>query len=108
MNGHGASKPSIERDQVLAVLREHADELRRRGVLHAALFGSLARGEATGESDIDILIEINPEAHIGLFGYAAVKNYIEDLFPVRVDVASRKGLKAAVRPSIIKDALYAF
>lgn len=104
----GASKPHMEREQVLAVLLGHADELRHRGVLHAALFGSLARGDATDESDIDILVEINPEAHIGLFGYVAVTRYIADLFPVRVDVANRRALKAAIRSSVVKDAIYAF
>lgn len=93
---------------MLAVLSAHADELRRRGILHAALFGSVARGDATSESDIDILVDVDPAAHIGLFGYVAVAQYLEDLFPIRVDVANRKTLKDAIRPSVLKDAVYAF
>jgi predicted nucleotidyltransferase len=46
---------TIDREQVLARLRDHAAELRRRGVPHAALFGSMARGEAGPDSDIDII-----------------------------------------------------
>ena len=42
-------------------------ELRSRGVTHAALFGSRARGEARADSDIDIMVEIAPEAAIDLF-----------------------------------------
>jgi len=50
----------MDRQQVIATLRAHEEELRRRGVRHAALFGSVARGEAISTSDIDILIELQP------------------------------------------------
>jgi predicted nucleotidyltransferase len=55
-----------------------------------------------------ILVEVDPAAHIGLFGYVAVMQYLEDLFPIRVDVANRKTLRDAIRPSVLKDAVYAF
>jgi predicted nucleotidyltransferase len=62
----------VNRDAVIATLRAHEPELRRRGVLHAALFGSVARGEATPASDIDILIQLEPDAPIDLFEYVGV------------------------------------
>ena len=46
--------------EIIAKLRENEAELRARGVTHAALFGSRARGEATADSDTDIMIEIDP------------------------------------------------
>jgi predicted nucleotidyltransferase len=50
----------IDREEIIATLRAHQEELRRRGVRHAALFGSLVRGESKRTSDIDILIELDP------------------------------------------------
>jgi uncharacterized protein len=99
---------TIERDQILATLRAHEAELRRRGVQHAALFGSAARGEAGQRSDIDILVELDPSILAGVFDYVAITQYLADLFPVRVDVANRGGLKPLVRPRVERDAVYAF
>jgi predicted nucleotidyltransferase len=98
----------IDREEVIATLRAHQAELRRRGVRHAALFGSLARGESKRTSDIDIVIELDPQAPIGLFEYVGITQYLADLFPGRVDVANRSSLKPLVRPTIERDALYAF
>jgi predicted nucleotidyltransferase len=96
------------REHVIETLRNHQQELRRRGVLHAALFGSVARDEDKPGSDIDIMVEIAPDAPVGLFEYVGITQYLEDLFPDRVDVANRKSLKPLVRPSAERDAIYAF
>lgn len=98
----------IDRERVIATLTAHQTELHRRGVLHVALFGSIARGEGKRTSDIDILIDLDPQAPIGLFEYVGITQYLTDLFPVRVDIANRSSLKPLVRPSIERDALYAF
>jgi predicted nucleotidyltransferase len=82
--------------------------LRQRGVRHAALFGSVARDEARRSSDIDILVDLDPLAPIGIFEYVGIMQYLGDLFPARVDVANRNSLKPLVRPSAERDALYAF
>ncbi len=98
----------MNRQHIIATLRTHERELRHRGVLHAALFGSVARDEAKPDSDIDILVEIAPDAPVGVFEYVGITQYLADLFPNRVDVANRKSLKAIVRPSAERDAIYAF
>ena len=98
----------MNKEQVIATLRAHERELRHRGVLHAALFGSVARGEEKPDSDIDILIELEPEAPIGLFEYVGIEQYLGDVLQGPVDVANREGLKAFVRPSAERDAIYAF
>jgi uncharacterized protein len=98
----------MNREQIIATLRSHEVELRRRGVCHAALFGSVARGEAGPGSDIDLLIELDAQAPIGVFDYVAITQFLADLFPVRVDVANRGGLKPLVRSRVERDAVYAF
>src|SRR6516225_6138714 len=95
----------IDRERVVATLRAHQTELHRRGVRHAALFGSIARGEGKRTSDIDIMIELDPEAPVGLFEYVAITQYLADLFPFRVDVANRNNLKPLIRPTIERDAI---
>jgi predicted nucleotidyltransferase len=98
----------VTREDIIARLRENEAALRARGVTHAALFGSRARGDARPDSDTDIMIEIDPEARIGVWDYVGIKDFIARLFHGPVDVVKRKTLKPYVRPSVLADAIYAF
>ena len=94
--------------EAIETLRRSEQALRGRGVVHAALFGSLARGDTRPNSDIDIMIEIDPDARMTVFEYVDIKDYIETLFDKPVDVVTREGLKPYVRPAATADAVYAF
>jgi uncharacterized protein len=93
---------------VLNTLRAHEAELRRRGVCHAAVFGSVVRGEVQEDSDVDVLVELDPLAAIGIFEYARVKLYIAELLGGSADVVNRKALKPLLRDAILHDAVNAF
>lgn len=98
----------MNRQEVITILRQNADALRARGVRHAALFGSIARGSAGPFSDIDILIDLEPNIPLDIYAYTGIKRYIASLFPQRVDVVSRDALKPHLRRPAEADVLYAF
>src|SRR6202158_5346912 len=98
----------MNREEIIARLRENEAALRQRGVAHAALFGSRARDDQRPESDTDILIEFDPTARITVFDYAGLKDYIAGLFDGPVDVVNRDGLKPYLKPAATTDAIYAF
>jgi uncharacterized protein len=98
----------MDKHDIIARLKENEAALRAQGVAHAALFGSVARGDQQPDSDIDIMIELDPAARVTMFDYVDIKEYIEGLFQQPVDVVNRDGLKPFVRPRAAADAIYAF
>ncbi len=54
------------------------------------------------------MIEIDPAAHVTVFDYAELKDYIAGLFDRPVDVVNREQLKLQVAPTAVADAVYAF
>jgi len=98
----------MQKQDILAKLRENEAALKALGVSHAALFGSRARGDAGADSDIDIMVEIAPDVRMDVFRYVGIVHSVEDLFPMRVDVSNRAALKPHVRPSAEREAIYAF
>jgi predicted nucleotidyltransferase len=98
----------MKRDQVLQTLKEAEVALRAQGVAHAALFGSVARDEQRPDSDIDIMLELDPAAHVDLFTYIGVQEYVASLFSGSVDVVNLEGLKPDLRPRATAEAIYAF
>jgi predicted nucleotidyltransferase len=98
----------MNRQDILDRLRENEPALRARGVTHAALFGSRARGDNRPDSDIDIMIEIEPEVVQDVYDYVGLKNFIAALFTRPVDVVDRHALKPYVRPPAEGDSVYAF
>ena len=93
---------------VLEVLRTHESELRRFGVAHAAVFGSVARGTAGPGSDVDILVELDQNHPIGIFEYAGLKLYMNEIFDDAVDLVNSRTIKPLLRDDIMRDAVHAF
>jgi predicted nucleotidyltransferase len=98
----------MNRQEILDRLRENERALRAKGVIHAALFGSYARGDDRPGSDTDIMIDIDPAVDLSVYDYVGLKRYIAGLFDGPVDVVDREGLKPYIRPPVETDALYAF
>jgi predicted nucleotidyltransferase len=92
----------------IATLRRYESALRARGVAHAAVFGSAARGDNRPDSDLDILIEFEPGAEGTIQEYVRFKEYVAGLIGVPVDVVDRAALKPHLRAPAARDAVYAF
>ena len=91
--------------EVLAELRKLQSELAQRHVARIGVFGSIARGEATPQSDIDVLVEMTDEGD--LFDLVSVKTLLERTFDQSVDVVPVGGLKQDVRDVILREVRYA-
>ncbi|MFQ6025955.1 MAG: nucleotidyltransferase family protein [Dehalococcoidia bacterium] len=75
----------------------------QHGASNLRVFGSVARGEATEESDIDLLVEM--EAGRSLLDRAALVVDLEQLLGCKVDVATEKVLKPSIRERVLRDAV---
>ena len=98
----------MDRDAIIARLRAREADLQAHGVRHAALFGSVARNEQRPDSDIDILVDLDPAVVVTVFDYVGVKDYVASLFRGAVDVIDREALKPRLRARAAADAIYAF
>lgn len=96
----------MNRQQVIALTQAHQPDLRVLGVKSLELFGSVARNEATLESDVDFLVEFAIEAT--LFDLFQVRHYLEDLLGRKVDLGTRAALKAHLREPVMKDLVRVF
>jgi predicted nucleotidyltransferase len=98
----------MDRQAILDRLRENQRQLRARGVLHAALFGSRARQDARPDSDTDILVELDPDRRLSVYEYVGLKEFVATLIDGPVDVVAREYLKTPLRAPTAADAIYAF
>lgn len=95
----------MTRDKVLQILRGHLSVLHERfGVRSLALFGSVARDEATAASDVDLLVEF--ERPIGLFELFALQDELEAILNCSVDVGTIDSLKPRIRSQVLEEAVY--
>lgn len=74
---------------------------KRNDVSYCAVFGSFARGEATEESDVDLLVKFSKQ--IGLFGFVGVEQDLEDALDRKVDLATDKMIGKYIRENVMRD-----
>lgn len=96
---------TMSRDEMLAKLASLKGELVHFHVQSLALFGSVARGEATSESDVDLLVEFSEP--VGLLEFVRLRRHLEVALGVRVDLATPSALRADMRSRILAEAIRA-
>ncbi len=95
-------------EHVIATLRAHEAELRQAGIRRLSLFGSVARGDAGADSDVDLAAELDPEAGIGLFALGALERRLAELVGRKVDLLPEPVEKQRLRANIDRDRRRAF
>jgi uncharacterized protein len=93
----------MRREEVIARIRAHEAELRAMGVAHLALFGSVARGEDRPDSDVDVLIDVEPNRKFSLLDLSGVHLRLGEILAREVDIVSRRGLRPRVADLIADD-----
>ncbi len=89
-------------------LARNRQKLVRLHVAHIAVFGSTARDEATAHSDVDLLVEFDPQAHVGLFTFVRLQELLADIMACRIDLATPNALREEMRDQIVGEAVHAF
>ena len=98
----------MNKSETIHALRNDESELRSRfGVKSLALFGSVARDEATAGSDVDVLVDF--DRPISLFNLVALREHLEEVLGARkVDVTLRDSIYPALRERILGEAVYVY
>ncbi|MBI3788890.1 MAG: nucleotidyltransferase family protein [Ignavibacteriales bacterium] len=95
----------MERETIIQTINSQLPFLRERyGVKSLGLFGSIARGEATEKSDIDILVEF--ESPVGFLDFIRLEIFLTQILQRKVDLISKKAIKPVLKESILKEVIY--
>jgi uncharacterized protein len=95
-----------QKDEILQTLARHKVSIRAFGARRLGLFGSQARGEASAKSDLDFLVEFEPDAK-SFDSYMGLKEFLEDLFGRKVDLVVAEVIKPRLREGILRETVYA-
>jgi predicted nucleotidyltransferase len=98
----------MSRDAIIAKLRETAPALRAEGVTKLAIFGSRARGDAKEDSDLDVLIDVDPEAKFSLLNLSGVGLIVEAVTGLKIQIAMRRSLEPRIAERIADDIIEVF
>lgn len=98
----------MDRDAVIERLRRHEAELKAMGVKRLSLFGSVARGEAGPESDVDLATELDHGRRLDLLDFAMINVRLNDLLGAKVDLVSEPARRPDFQADIDRDRVHAF
>jgi len=98
----------MDKSTVLTKLRECEPELKAAGIMRLSLFGSVARGDASSESDVDLMAEFDPARKFSLLDMVHLENRLTDILGARVELTSARALKERIRERVSREAVLAF
>lgn len=106
--GDLSDNEAMDRSRVLETLRGHRDELRDAGVVHLSVFGSVARGEASERSDIDLMADFDKTKRLTLVKIGSLQQRLSEWLGTEVDLSSAEWMREPVRFRAIREALVVF
>ena len=92
--------------EVLEVLADHSLQLRKLGVRRVGLFGSFVRGEQTADSDVDLLVQFEPDRKT-FDNFMQLSELLENLLQRRVEIVTTEALSPYIGPHILSEVEYA-
>jgi uncharacterized protein len=93
---------------VLRLIRSNRADLEKVGIRHAEIFGSVARGEDRPDSDVDVLVDIDPEIVTDLFAYSRVQRTLQDIIGRPVDITRLGRTRPEMDAELTRDAVHAY
>ena len=97
----------MNKEEVTAILNNNVGKIRSYHVNALYVFGSVVRSESTDKSDVDLLVEFDPEARIGLFEFSRLQRMLSEILGCEVDLATTDSLHKALKVRILKEAIHA-
>ncbi|MBI2685948.1 MAG: nucleotidyltransferase domain-containing protein [Acidobacteria bacterium] len=98
----------MDRNEVINKLRDHESELRAAGILSLAVFGSVARGDNSATSDVDLLAEVDKTRRYTLLTMGRLEGQLSDLLGAQAALSSPEWLKDPLKNQVLKEAVIAF
>ena len=93
--------------EIINVLKKNEKELNMLyRIKRIGIFGSYIRNEAKEKSDLDLLVEFEQDADIGLLKFVEIENYLADLLDVKVDLVEKSALKPRIGRRILEEVIY--
>ena len=98
---------NMNRSDALRLLAQNREKLKGFSVKSLAIFGSVARDEAVGTSDLDVLVEFEQDKPVGLFAFLRLTHFLQEILGCKVDLATRESLREEMREEVLREAIYA-
>jgi predicted nucleotidyltransferase len=95
----------LNKEEIIKILSANKALMRRYSIKQLHLFGSVVRGESCEASDVDILVEFNPQARIGLFQFVRLRRELSELLGCEVDLVTPEALHRDLKENILKEAI---
>lgn len=95
----------MKREALIQALRAMKPKLEARGVTHLALFGSRARGDNRADSDIDLLVEVDPGGKFSLLDLVGIEHTVGDETGLKAHATMRRSLDQRIKDKVTTDAI---
>lgn len=91
------------RREIINLLEKNRERIKSFGVKEIGVFGSVARGEQTEKSDVDVLVELEYKT---FDSYMGLLFFLEDLFERKVDLVMKDAIKSVIKDNILSETVY--